>query len=140
MVNSKLTVGIHVLALLALAGATPLTSETIAESVNTNSAVIRRLLGVLRASGYVESSSGPGGGWQLTRAPDDITLLDLRRALEPDHEVFPLHNNLPSPACPVGGNIQGILRNIYGEVMDAVDRRLSITTIGAVLRSVTERI
>jgi DNA-binding IscR family transcriptional regulator len=62
MVNSKLTVGVHILALLAMMGETQLTSEQIAGSVNTNPVVIRRLLGLLRTAGYVESTSGPGGG------------------------------------------------------------------------------
>ncbi len=99
MVNSKLTVGIHMLTLLALAGATPLSSEAIAGSVNTNPVVIRRLLALLRRAGYVGSTSGPGGGWRLTRPPREITLANIRRAIEQDRAVFPLHNNAPAAAC-----------------------------------------
>ena len=46
MVNSRFTVSIHVLCLLASKRREPLTSEYIAGSVNTNPVVIRRLLGV----------------------------------------------------------------------------------------------
>lgn len=140
MVNSKLTVGIHMLTLLALAGATPLKSETIAGSVNTNPVVIRRLLALLRRAGYVESTSGPGGGWRLKCAPSDIKLSGVRAAIEENRAVFPLHNSDPNAACPVGGNIQDVLVGIYDDAVRAVDRQLALTTIGDVLASIQARI
>jgi Rrf2 family protein len=139
MVNSKLTVGIHMLTLLAFADPLPLPSETIAGSVNTNPVVIRRLLARLRKAGLVDSSSGPGGGWRLTRRPEEIRLSDLRAALEENREVFPLHNTNPDAACPVGGKIQGVLTAIYDDAIRALDRRLSLTTIADVLKSVVAR-
>lgn len=140
MVNSKLTVGIHILALLALAGETPLTSEQIAGSVNTNPVVIRRLLGLLRAAGYVESNSGPGGGWRLRVPAEDIALSDVRRAVDKERELFPLHNGQPNPRCPVGGNIQAVIGGIYGDVAQAVDRQLGLTTIAGVLGTIQTQI
>jgi Rrf2 family protein len=135
MLNSKLTVSIHILTLLALAGKTSLTSEAIAESVNTNPVVIRRLLGSLRNSGLVKSHSGPKGGWQLKCPADEITLFDVRQTVDPDHEFFPLHYSEPNPLCPVGGKIQGALDTIYCEVVRVMDQKLADTTIEEVLRS-----
>jgi Rrf2 family protein len=140
MVNSKLTVGIHILALLALAGETPLTSEQIAGSVNTNPVVIRRLLGLLRAAGYVESNSGPGGGWRLKIPADAIALSDLRGAVDQERALFPLHNGQPNPRCPVGGNIQAVIGGIYSNVVQAMDRQLGLTTIADVLGTIQTRI
>ncbi|MCW3605868.1 RrF2 family transcriptional regulator [Burkholderia cenocepacia] len=59
----------------------PLTSETIATMLCTNPVVVRRLLGGLRDCGYVQSEKGHGGGWALSVALDDITLLDVYRAV-----------------------------------------------------------
>lgn len=140
MVNSKLTVGIHVLALLALVGEIPLTSEQIAGSVNTNPVVIRRLLGLLRMAGFVESNSGPGGGWRLKCPPGEIALSDVRRAVDHNREVFPLHNGQPNPLCPVGRNIQGVVAGIYDEAAQAMDRQLGLTTIGAVLQMIQTKV
>jgi Rrf2 family protein len=60
----------------------PVTSETIARVLQTNPVVVRRTMAGLRDHGYVNSVKGHGGGWTLGRALDDITLLDIYRALE----------------------------------------------------------
>ncbi|VWC60539.1 Rrf2 family transcriptional regulator [Burkholderia contaminans] len=59
----------------------PMTSEAIATMLCTNPVVVRRLLGGLRDCGYVQSEKGHGGGWVLSVALDDITLLDVYRAV-----------------------------------------------------------
>lgn len=139
MLSSKLSVGVHVLSLLAAMREEPLTSEFIAGSVNTNPVVIRRLLGLLRKAGHVESRGGVGGGWVLARDPGDITLLDILEAVETEPEPFGMHASQPNPRCPVGRNIQHVLRNIYRKAESAMGRELKRVTVGAVLRSVKAR-
>ena len=51
--------------------------------MNTNPVVIRRLLGLFREAGYVESKNGVGGGWVLVTDPRQITLLDVLETVEP---------------------------------------------------------
>lgn len=53
----------------------PLTSEVLAKSMGTNPAVFRRTMAGMREAGYVKSGKGHGGGWQLARPLDNITLL-----------------------------------------------------------------
>jgi len=43
------------------------TSTEIGDHLDLNPVVIRRLLGVLRSEGIVESRSGPKGGWAVAR-------------------------------------------------------------------------
>jgi Rrf2 family protein len=136
LLSSKLTVGVHVLTLLALTQDQPQTSEYIAGSVNTNPVVIRRLLGLLREAGIVESQGGPGGGWRLVRSAERITLLDVLRAVEAKGETIALHRGEPNSLCPVGRNIQGVLTRLYGEVERRMDEQLARTTIAGVLGSV----
>src|SRR5690554_5094649 len=104
-VSTRLTVALHILTLLAAEQGRPLTSAYIAGSVNTNPVVIRRLLGLLRRQGLVSSRPGTRGGWALSRHPDAITVLDVRRTLN-EASPFPMHSQLPSAACPVGRHIQ----------------------------------
>lgn len=78
----------------------PMTSEQIAKMLNTNSVVIRRTLGNLQKSGYVESTKGHGGGWKLARPLSKISLYDVYEALgEP--ELFGLGLSKDSPVCLV---------------------------------------
>jgi Rrf2 family protein len=59
----------------------PMTSEAISEMLNINAVVVRRTMAGLRNKGLVQSSKGHGGGWQLTQALDNISLLDIYEAL-----------------------------------------------------------
>ncbi len=59
----------------------PATSQLIAQMLQTNSAVVRRTMAGLREAGIVTSVKGHGGGWTLQRPLDDVTLLDIYRAL-----------------------------------------------------------
>jgi Rrf2 family protein len=133
MQSSKLSVGVHMLAVLACKRGEPLTSEFIAGSVNTNAVVIRRLLGLFRDAGYVESKNGVGGGWVLVADPRRITLLDVLQAVEPQCELFALHRSDPNPRCPIGCNIQGVLSEIYADAHEGMARQLRRSTIASVL-------
>jgi Rrf2 family protein len=137
--SSKLSVGVHILSVLALARGEPLTSERIAGSVNTNPVVIRRLLGLLREAGYVESKTGVGGGWVLLADPKRISLLDVLRAVEPQDEMFALHRSEPNQECPCGRHIQDVLTEVYAGVQDVMARRLARSTIASVTATLMER-
>ena len=73
---------VHVLTLMAWADDEPLKSEQVAESVNTNAVVIRRMLCELAESKLVVSQTGSMGGSRLARQPEEITLLEIYQAVE----------------------------------------------------------
>lgn len=135
--NSRLTVAVHVLTWMSLdrQNNEVATSERIAGSVNTNPVVIRRCLGDLRKAGLVQSRRGAGAGWVLAREPEEITLLEVYRAVE-DGEVFGMHHTPPNAACSVGFGIQPALQRVYSELEQKMQQELSQTTIADVLRNV----
>jgi Rrf2 family protein len=140
VLSSKLSVGIHILTVFALKPGESLTSEFLAGSVNTNPVVIRRLLGSLRSSGIVESKTGAGGGWSLRVAPEQITLLDILRAVEPQNALFALHHSEPNPECPCGQYIQGVLSEVYARVQGGMARQLESVSIACIAGKIRERI
>lgn len=95
--SSRFAFAVHVLALLSMQKGVPLSSDIIAGSVNTNPALIRRLLSMLSAAGLTTSQLGAGGGALLVREPDSMTLLDVYRAVD-DAQLFALHREAPNPA------------------------------------------
>jgi Rrf2 family protein len=136
--NSRYTVAIHILTLLAHVGDERLTSEYIAGSVNTNPVVIRRILASLRRANLVVSQGGSGGGWKMTKPARGITLRDVYRAVD-DGDLFPMHTKAPNPKCPVGRNIQEALSEHYQEAQLALEKELERTTIAALVDDVESR-
>jgi Rrf2 family protein len=131
--NSRFAVAVHVLSLMAWSGDEPLKSEQVAESVNTNPVVIRRMLKELAEAGLVVSQTGSLGGSRLASDPAKTTLLDVYEALE-CRGVFSLHRAPPSRDCPVGVNIETVLGDVLLEVDSAVERVLQNITIDDVVR------
>ncbi|HEY6216420.1 MAG TPA: Rrf2 family transcriptional regulator [Pyrinomonadaceae bacterium] len=131
--NSRFAVAVHVLSLMAWSGEEPLKSEQVAESVNTNPVVIRRMLKELAEAGLVVSQTGSLGGSRLASDPAKTTLLDVYQALE-CRGVFSLHRTPPSRDCPVGVNIETVLGDVLLEVDSAVERVLQNITIDDVVR------
>ena len=131
--NSRFAVAVHVLSLMAWSGEEPLKSEQVAESVNTNPVVIRRMLLELAEAGLVVSQTGSLGGSRLANDPAKTTLLDVYRALEYGG-VFSLHRQPPSRDCPVGVNIETVLGEVLLEVDSAVEQVLGRITINDVVQ------
>jgi Rrf2 family protein len=111
----------------------PLKSDHVAESVNTNPVVIRRMLCELAESKLVVSQTGSMGGSRLARLPEEITLLDIYQAVE-SRGVFALHRHPPNPDCPVGVNIGTVLNDVLDEVDSAVERVLANITLKDAVR------
>ena len=131
--NSRFAVAVHVLSLMAWSGEEPLKSEQVAESVNTNPVVIRRMLLELAEAGLVVSQTGSLGGSRLANDPAKTTLLDVYQALECGG-VFSMHRQPPSRDCPVGVNIETVLGNVFLEVDSAVEQVLGNITINDVVQ------
>ena len=131
--NSRFAVAVHVLTLMAWSGDEPLKSEQVAESVNTNPVVIRRMLCELADAGLVVSQTGSLGGSKLANDPAKTTLLDVYKALE-YRGVFSLHRQPPSQECPVGVNIETVLGEVMLEVDTAVEQVLEKITINDVVQ------
>jgi Rrf2 family protein len=138
-ISSRFAVAVHVLAYMTWRRSEPVTSERVAASVNTNPVVVRRILGALRNAGMVTAQPGVGGGAQLAREPERITLLDVYRAVEGD-ELFALHAQQPCRQCDVGGNIQGVLQGVFQRASAAMEAELDRVTIREVFESVAERV
>jgi Rrf2 family protein len=131
--NSRFAVAVHVVTLMAWSGEEPLKSEQVAESVNTNPVVIRRMLCELADAGLVVSQTGSLGGSRLASDPSTTTLLDIYQALE-YKGVFSLHRTPPSQDCPVGVNIETVLGDVLAEVDSAVEQVLAKITINDVVQ------
>ena len=120
-ISSRFTVAVHILSLVAIERNELCTSEWIAESVNTNPAVIRRVNGKLRDDELVQVRRGVGGA-TLQKPLEEITLLDVYRAVDvvDESELFQMHDK-PNPNCSVGANIEAVLELILLRAQEAME-------------------
>lgn len=133
--NSRFSIAVHVLTMLARSGGERLNSDCIAKSVNTNAVVIRRLLYGLQAANLVASQVGAAGGTSLAREPKNIRLSEVYDAVARG-DVFLLHPNKPNQDCPIGKNIEAILCGLQKEIDRSIEEKLAQYT----LRDVIEKI
>ena len=134
MVATRFAVAIHILLLLACRQrGGPATSQLIAQSVNTNPVVVRRITGQLARAGLVRVRRGPGGA-ELTRAPEAITLADVWQAMNSGRAatVLPVHA-CPNQACPIGREVHSVLGRAFESVEAAMLDALRRTTLAGLM-------
>ncbi|ULN61346.1 Rrf2 family transcriptional regulator [Bacillus velezensis] len=138
-ISSRFAVGIHILALIEINEDGISTSEFLAGSVNTNPALIRKIMGMLKKAGLVNVRPGIAGA-ELAKDLTEITLLDVYRAVNvvQDKELFSIHEN-PNPQCPVGRNIQSIIGPIFEIAQSALEKALGHITIEDVVKDIIEK-
>jgi Rrf2 family protein len=137
VMSTRFAVGVHLLTALAANPGKILRSEDVADSVNTNPVVVRRLFSQLTTAGLVRARLGHGGGFELARPASDISLLEIFTALEkPD--LFVAHRS-PSASCPVGAHILTVLREATAPAVGALLRELSRTTVAEIANAVLTR-
>lgn len=132
-IGSRFTVAVHILALIEIEHDPDLTSNQIAESVNTNPVVIRRLMGKLKKAGLIESSQG-NTGIRLSKPLDQITLFDVYQAAEvvEKDKLFQIHENT-NIDCTVGANIQDVLEGTLESAQNAMENVLKNKTVDSIV-------
>ncbi|MFV3129548.1 Rrf2 family transcriptional regulator [Niveispirillum sp. KHB5.9] len=136
--DSRLSRMLHALVHMdRLAGAA--TSEMLARMLNTNPVVVRRTMGGLRRHGLVRSEKGHGGGWVLARTLDEISLLDIYRALD-EPQLFALGPSVDNPDCLVEQAVNGALDMALVEAKAVLLARLEKVTLGDLGRHFTEKL
>ena len=84
----------------------------IAESTGVPHDYLLKVLNELDAAGLVESRRGPGGGYRLTRSPDEITALEVVSSVE---------TILRISECPLGYSDHDVLCPLH-KLMDDASR------------------
>ena len=83
------------------------------------------LLAQLRRAGYLRSTRGPGGGHELARGPDEITLLEVLESLEGSLAPMECVNEAPGSDAGALCGQQWVWQDIYADMRV----RLGDTTI-----------
>ena len=78
----------------------------------------------LARAGLVRAERGQSGGFSLARSATTISLLDIYRAVMPDTELMPLHENPENSKCPVSCNVRIALSAHLDRAQSIYEREL----------------
>ena len=135
---TRLSDAVQILTFIALNPDCDLTSNKLAESVQTNPAYVRQLMSALRKGGLLVSVKGHPRP-ALAREPEKITLLDAYRAVEGNKPL--LHQDIhTNPACGVGVNIQLVIRDCYDLVQQQAEKAMEAITLQEILDRYLEKL
>lgn len=114
-ISNKCSIALHCLLFIhEYGGAKKVTSELLSLSTGCNPVTIRNLISAMRKDGIIDVKSGTGGA-TIAVPLREITLYRVCAAVDPEalDKMIGIHA-APSPFCPVGRNIRGVLDQTYG--------------------------
>lgn len=111
-----------------------MTSDMIATMLDANPVVIRRTMAGLREEGYVHSERGHGGGWTLARPLEELTLLDIYRAVgEPS--IFAVGPAYDMPGCPIEKAVNATLEDVFSDAEKRLMERFAGVTLADIAKT-----
>ena len=135
--DSRLSGVLHVLLHMARHEG-PATSEVLAQAMETNPVVIRRIMAGLREHGYVRSEKGHGGGWTLACDLAKVTLRDIYTALGCP-SLLAIGNRTESPGCLVEQAVNAALDPTFRAAEDLLLAQLGEVTLAQLAADVDRR-
>ena len=112
----------------------PVRIRDIAERHGIPSRFLVQILLQLKGAGFVQSTRGAAGGYQLARPPEEITLLDIMSVIEGQETI--------TSATTTGSPVSRVLLKAWREIDEAEREMLRSITFGDLterLRDATEQ-
>lgn len=100
-----------------------LNSTYLADSLNTNPVVVRRILSELQKAGLLETESGRAGGARLAKSAQAITLFDVYAAVD-EGQLFAYNPNDPNKKCALSCKMKSVLLPVFEAATDALAEKL----------------
>ncbi len=128
-ISARADYAVRALIELAARSGEPVTAESISRAQGVPLKFLLGILGELRRAGLVRSQRGPSGGYLLDRAPGEITIADVMRAVDGPlasvQDAKPEDVSYPGPAAR--------LQDVWIAVRASLRRVLEEVTIGHLL-------
>ena len=134
-INQNFGVAIHILTILSLNEKDYITSKELAESINTNPVVVRRILKQLAENNLVITKQGRFGS-KLNPELKEITFLDVYNVFYDGYIIKPTHS--PNEGCPVGRNINIAMCEMLDQINDNFQNELRKHTINDIKNKMEE--
>jgi len=129
MISKTAEYALRAVTCLASDKGSPASADILAEKTKVPRRYLTRVLQDLAAKGLVTSRSGPGGGYVLAQATDDVTILDVINAVVPLQRIT---------SCPLGLKSHTSLCPLHAELdraFAATEAAFATVTIRQLLES-----
>lgn len=123
-----------------------LSLRDIAKRQNISLDYLEQIVPALKSAGLVKAKRGAQGGYQLSKAPEEITMFDALRALEGPFEPMiclsgddedTKGNDTKNSNCGASGSCA--VQEVWRELRDAVEGVLKNLTLAELLKRQEER-
>ena len=107
----------------------PVTIRSIAETHGIPSRFLVQILLQLKGAGFVGSTRGAAGGYQLIREPRQLTLAEVMRVIEGDARQLTKNTEITTP-------VSAALFDVWREVAESEQRMLQMLSFGDLVEQV----
>lgn len=136
--STRLSDAVHILVFIQQSEIPTISSSDIATSIQTNPSYVRQIMAQLKAAGLLNSSRGQATP-ELGKLPQEITLLEVYKAVEKDKPLLHLDTHV-NPKCGVGVNIQLALADYYKHIQNDVETSMQKITLQDIIESYLDKI
>lgn len=113
--GNDFVVMIHCLAYLAVHQDTRFSSQQLAHNACSNPVIIRRLMSLAAAKGYVSVTNGANGGYQIQVEPTSIRLGDLFLLVGENQRLQKQFKDSVDQVCLVANNMCAVMTDLQQE-------------------------
>lgn len=128
MISQTAEYALRAIVFLAMNPGTAFTTQQISKTTKVPAAYLSKVLQSLVKSRLVQSQRGLGGGFVLTKPPEDISILEVLNAVDPIQRIR---------TCPLGLKAHGtVLCALHKRLDDAtaiIEKSFAETTIAEIL-------
>lgn len=108
-------------------------SREIAARQNIPGPYLDQILAALKGAGIIRSVRGAGGGYNLARSPDRISVADIVRAVLRTDRLFSSFSEEETPDLSSPG-VNWIVRDFEEQIEAAISQRLNATSLADLVR------
>jgi len=117
--NSRFAMATHIMISVSLHKEELVSSSYLAQSLNTNPVVVRRILSELQKHGLLETQTGRSGGARLAKNVKSISLFDIFAAVD-DGELFAYNPNDPNRKCALSCEMKRLLEPVFSSASESL--------------------
>ena len=135
--STRLSDAVHIMVYIELYKGQSLSSTDISVSIQTNPTYVRQLMAKLKAANLLQSTRGIAKP-TLTQKPEQISLLDIYKAIEGEKPLLHLDTHV-NPECNVGIYIQYALQDHYDTVQKTAEKSMAQITLQNIIDTFREK-